>query len=164
MFKGSYVALATPFKKGKVDYDQLKELVEYQIDHGTDGLVPCGSTGESATLSYEEHKKVTETVVKTARGRVPVIAGAGSNSTMETLDLVKHAAKAGVDATLLVVPYYNKPTPEGLYRHFKEVAKATKLPIFLYNIPGRSGINMPVETVVRLAEDCPTIIGIKEAS
>ena len=115
-------------------------------------------------MSYEEHKKVTEVVVKAARGRVPVIAGAGSNSTLETLDLVKHAARAGADATLLVVPYYNKPTPEGLYRHFKEVAKATKVPIFLYNIPGRSGINMPVEIVVRLAEDCPTIVGIKEAS
>ena len=164
MFKGSYVALATPFNKGKVDYDRLKELVDYQISSGTDGLVPCGSTGESATLSYEEHKKVTETVVKAARGRVPVIAGAGSNSTLESLDLVKHAAKAGADATLLVVPYYNKPTPEGLYRHFKEIAKATKLPIILYNIPGRTGINMTVETVVKLAEDCPTIIGIKEAS
>ena len=164
MFKGSYVALATPFKKGKVDFERLKSLVDYQIDHGTDGLVPCGSTGESATLSYEEHKKVTEVVIKAARGRVPVIAGAGSNSTEETLDLVKHAARAGVDAVLLVVPYYNKPPAEGLYRHFKTVAKATKVPIFLYNIPGRSGINMPVETVVKLAQDCPTIIGIKEAS
>jgi 4-hydroxy-tetrahydrodipicolinate synthase len=164
MFKGSYVALATPFRKGKVDYDRLKELVDHQISEGTDGLVPCGSTGESATLSYEEHKRVTETVVKAARGRVPVIAGAGSNSTLETLDLVKHAAKAGANAALLVVPYYNKPTPEGLYRHFKEVAKATKLPIILYNIPGRTGINMTVETVVKLAEDCPTIVGIKEAS
>ncbi len=164
MFKGSFVALATPFKNGKVDFERLKSLVDYQIDEGTDGLVPCGSTGESATLSYEEHKKVTETVVKAARGRVPVIAGAGSNSTAETLDLVKHAAKAGADATLLVVPYYNKPTPDGLYRHFKEVSKATKMPIILYNIPGRTGINMPVETVVKLTEDCPTIAGIKEAS
>jgi 4-hydroxy-tetrahydrodipicolinate synthase len=164
MFKGSYVALATPFKKGKVDFERLKWLVDYQIDHGTNGLVPCGSTGESSTLSYEEHKRVIEVVMKTARGRVPVIAGAGSNSTEETLDLVRHAAKVGVDATLLIVPYYNKPTPEGLYRHFKMVAKTTKVPIFIYNIPGRTGINMPVETVVRLAGDCPTIIGIKEAS
>ncbi len=164
MFKGSYVALVTPFKNGKVDAARLKWLVDYQIDQGTEGLVPCGSTGESATLSHDEHKQVNEVVIKAARGRVPVIAGAGSNSTDEALDLVKHAARAGADAALSVVPYYNKPTPAGLYAHFQAIAKATKLPVILYNIPGRSGINMPVETVVRLAENCPTIVGIKEAS
>ena len=164
MFKGSYVALVTPFKNGKVDAARLKWLVDYQIDHGTEGLVPCGSTGESATLSHAEHKQVNEVVIKASHGRVPVIVGAGSNSTDEALELVKHAARAGADAALSVVPYYNKPTPAGLYAHFHAIAKATKLPIFLYNIPGRSVINMPVETVVRLAESCPTIVGIKEAS
>lgn len=164
MFKGSYVALATPFKNGKVDAACLRRLVEFQIEQGTEGLVPCGSTGESATLSHEEHKHVTEMVIQAARGRVPVMAGAGSNSTLEALELVKHAARAGADGALLVVPYYNKPTPAGLYAHFKQVARATRLPLVLYNIPGRTGINMPVETVVQLAEDCPTIVGIKEAS
>jgi 4-hydroxy-tetrahydrodipicolinate synthase len=147
-----------------VDTACLKRLVEFQIEQGTDGLVPCGSTGESPTLSYEEHKHVTEVVIAAARGRVPVIAGAGSNSTLEALDLVKHAARAGADAALMVVPYYNNPTPAGLTRHFKEIARATKLPLVLYNIPSRTGINMPVETVVQLALDCPTIVGIKEAS
>ena len=164
MFKGSYVALATPFKNGKVDSERLKFLVDFQIEQGTEGLVPCGSTGESATLSHEEHKHVIEVVIKAAHGRVPVMAGAGSNSTLEALDLMKHAARAGADAALQIVPYYNKPTPAGLFEHFKQIARATKLPIFLYNIPGRTGITMPVETVVRLAQDCPTIIGIKEAT
>lgn len=164
MFKGSFVALVTPFKNGKVDTARLKWLVDYQIDHGTNGLVPCGSTGESATLSHEEHKHVNEAVIKTARGRVPIIAGAGSNSTDEALELVQHAERAGADAALSVVPYYNKPTPAGLFAHFKTIAKATKIPLILYNIPGRTGVNMPVETVIRLAEACPTIVGIKEAS
>src|SRR5262245_44883270 len=126
MFKGSYVALATPFKNGKVDDARLKWLVDYQIENGTEGLVPCGSTGESATLSHDEHKHVIEVVIRAAKGRVPVMAGAGSNSTIEALDLVKHAAKAGADAALLVVPYYNKPTPAGMYEHFKQIARATK--------------------------------------
>lgn len=164
MFKGSYVALVTPFRNGRVDEARLKWLVDYHAERRTDGLVPCGSTGESATLSHAEHKRVVEVVVKAARGRLPVIAGAGSNSTAETLDLVKHAARSGADAALLVVPYYNKPTPRGLHEHFRQVAKATRLPLILYNIPGRTGINMPVETVVQLARDCPTIVGIKEAS
>jgi 4-hydroxy-tetrahydrodipicolinate synthase len=164
MFKGSYVALVTPFKNGKVDSAGLKRLVDYQIELGTEGLVPCGSTGESATLSHEEHKHVIEVVIKAARGRVPVIAGAGSNSTLEALDLVRHAARAGADAALLVVPYYNKPTPAGLFEHFRQIARATKLPLILYNIPGRTAVNMSVDTVVRLASACPTIIGIKEAS
>src|SRR4051812_35523674 len=164
MFKGSYVALVTPMRNGRVDEAALKGLVEYQIRHRTDGLVPCGSTGESATLSHDEHRRVVEIVVKAAKGRVPVLAGAGSNSTAETLSLVKHAAKVGAQGALLVVPYYNKPTPRGLYEHYKTVAKATALPLILYNIPGRSGINMPVQTVIQLAQDCPTIVGIKEAS
>lgn len=164
MFKGSYVALVTPFKNGKVDAARLKWLVDYHVEAGTDGLVPCGSTGESATLSHEEHKHVNEVVVKAARGRVRVIAGAGSNSTLEALGLVKHAHRIGADAALTVVPYYNKPTPAGLFAHFREIARATQLPLVLYNIPSRTGINMPVETVVKLAESCPTIVGIKEAS
>ncbi len=164
MLKGSYVALVTPFKNGKVDEAKLKELVEWHIENGTDGLVPCGSTGESAALSYAEHKRVTEIVIQTSKGSIPVIAGAGSNSTEETLDLVKHAHRAGADGVLLVAPYYNKPTPEGMYRHFKTVAKATPLPIILYNIPGRSAVSITPETTIRLAKDCPTIVGIKEAS
>ena len=164
MFKGSYVALVTPMKNGRVDEAALRRLVDYHIEHHTDGLVPCGSTGESATLSHAEHRRVVELTVKAARGRIPVIAGAGSNSTAETLELVRHAAKVGADGALLVVPYYNKPTPRGLYEHYRTVARAVKLPIILYNIPGRSGINMPVETVIQLAQDCPTIVGIKEAS
>jgi 4-hydroxy-tetrahydrodipicolinate synthase len=164
VFKGSFVALVTPLRGGRVDEKALRELVDFHVESGTDGLVPCGSTGESATLSHEEHRRVVEVVVKTARGRIPVIAGAGSNSTAETLGLVKHAAKVGAQGALLVVPYYNKPMPRGLYEHYKTVAKATKLPLILYNIPGRSGINMPVETVIQLAADCPTIIGIKESS
>ena len=164
MFKGSYVALVTPFRNGKVDDVGLKRLVDFQIEQGTEGLVPCGSTGESATLSHEEHRHVIEVVIKAARGRVPVVAGAGSNSTSEALELVKHAARAGADGTLQIVPYYNKPTQAGLFEHFKRIARATQLPIVLYNIPGRTGINMAVDTVVRLAEACPTIVGIKEAS
>ncbi len=164
MFKGSYVALVTPMRNSRLDEAALRSLVEYHIDHRSDGLVPCGSTGESATLSHDEHRRVVEIVVKAARGRLPVLAGAGSNSTAETLGLVKHAAKVGAQGALLVVPYYNKPTPRGLYEHYKTVAQATKLPLILYNIPGRTGINMPVQTVIQLAHDCPTIVGIKEAS
>ncbi|MFA5975972.1 MAG: 4-hydroxy-tetrahydrodipicolinate synthase [Elusimicrobiota bacterium] len=164
MFKGSYVALVTPFKNGRVDETRLKALVEYHIDAHSDGLVPCGSTGESATLTHEEHRHVVEVVVKTARGRLPVIAGAGSNSTAETLELVRHAHKVGAQGALVVVPYYNKPTARGLYEHFRIVAKATPLPIILYNIPGRSVVNVTPETVIQLAKDCPTIVGIKEAS
>src|SRR5262245_14461515 len=164
MFKGSYVALVTPLRNGRVDEAALKALVEYHIAHRSDGLVPCGSTGESATLSHEEHHRVVDIVVKATRGRLPVIAGAGSNSTDETLSLVKHAAKVGAQGALLVVPYYNKPTPRGLYEHYRTIARATKLPLILYNIPGRSGINMPPQTVIQLAQECPTIVGIKEAS
>src|ERR1019366_4312277 len=164
MFKGSYVAIVTPFKNGKVDAARLKWLVDYQIENGTEGLVPCGSTGESATLSHEEHRRVIEVVIKAARGRVPVLAGAGSNATAEALELVKHAARAGADETLQIVPYYNKPTQAGLFKHFQQIARASKLPMVLYNIPGRTGVSLAVETVIELAEACPTIVGIKEAS
>ena len=164
MFKGSYVAIVTPFKNGKVDAASLKWLVDYQIENGTEGLVPCGSTGESATLSHEEHRHVIEVVIKAARGRVPVLAGAGSNATAEALELVKHAARAGADGTLQIVPYYNKPTQAGLFKHFQQIARASKLPMVLYNIPGRTGVSLAVETVIELAEACPTIVGIKEAS
>src|SRR4051812_26936095 len=131
MFKGSYVALVTPFRKGRIDDARLKALVDYQIKARTDGLVPCGSTGESATLSHEEHRRVVEIVVKAAAGRVPVLAGAGSNSTEETLDLVRHAHKVKAQGALLVAPYYNKPTPAGLYAHYRTVAEATPLPLVL---------------------------------
>jgi len=164
MFKGSFVALVTPFKKGRIDEIRLKSLVDFHLENGTDGIVACGTTGESATLTHEEHRKVMEFVIKSAKGRIPVMVGAGSNSTEETLALVAHAQKCGAAGVLLVVPYYNKPTPAGLYAHFKTVAKSTKLPIMLYNIPSRTGINLPAETVIQLVHDCPNIIGIKEAS
>jgi 4-hydroxy-tetrahydrodipicolinate synthase len=164
MFKGSFVAIVTPLRNGRIDEAALRNLVAYHIEHQSDGLVPCGSTGESATLSHDEHQRVIDIVVKAARGRIPVIAGAGSNSTDETLSLVRYAAKAGAQGALLVAPYYNKPTPRGLYEHYRTVAKATDLPLILYNIPGRSVINIPPQTVIGLATDCPTIVGIKEAS
>jgi len=164
MFKGSYVALVTPFKNGKLDEARLKWLVDYQIDHETDGLVPCGTTGESPTLSHAEHKRVIELVIRQSRGRVPVLAGAGSNSTAETIELTRFAERAGAAGALLVTPYYNKPTQAGLYAHYRAVSRASHLPIMLYNIPGRSVVSVNVETVVRLAHDCRTIIGIKEAS
>lgn len=164
MFKGSFVALVTPFKKGKLDEAKLKNLVEFHIKARTDGLVPCGSTGESATLTHEEHRKVIEIVVKTAAGRLPVIAGAGSNATAEGIDLVRHAYKVKAQGALLIVPYYNKPTPMGLFEHFRTLANETPLPLVLYNIPGRTGVNMPPEIVVKLAKACPTIVGLKEAS
>lgn len=164
MFSGSIVALVTPFKNGKVDEKKLKKLVQFHLNNGTDGLVPCGTTGESATLSHAEHKRVIEIVVKEAKGKIPVIAGAGSNSTDETVELSKFAKKVGADGVLLVVPYYNKPSQNGLYQHFSTVARSVKIPIILYNIPGRSGVNMLPETVVKLACDCKTIVGVKEAS
>ena len=163
MFHGSMVALITPFKDGMVDEKGLRELVEFQIAGGTDGLVPCGTTGESATLSHEEHCRVIEIVIDQARGRVPVIAGAGSNSTKETVYLADHARKSGADAVLLITPYYNKPTQEGLYQHFKYVAERVDIPQILYNVPSRTGVNMLPETVVRLSA-IKNIVGIKEAS
>ncbi len=163
MFKGSIVALVTPFKKGKVDYKALQKLVDFHVKAGTDAILPCGTTGESATLSMEEHADVIEAVVSAAAGRIPVIAGTGANNTKEAIELTKHAKKAGADGSLQVCPYYNKPTQEGLYRHFKTIAEEVDIPIILYNIPSRTGINMSVETVQRLAE-IKNIVAIKEAS
>ncbi|MHC4663329.1 MAG: 4-hydroxy-tetrahydrodipicolinate synthase [Planctomycetota bacterium] len=163
MFKGSIVALVTPFRNGEVDFGKLKELVEFQVENGTNGLVPVGTTGESPTLSHEEHEKVVETVVKTAGGRLPVIAGAGSNSTDEALKLTKFAKKVGADATLQVTPYYNKPTQAGLIAHFRKIADEVDLPMVLYNIPGRSVVSMTPETIAELAKH-PNIVAVKEAT
>ena len=163
MFQGSMPALVTPFKDGAVDADALKSLVDWQIESGSSGLVPVGTTGESPTLSHDEHDAVVDVVVKAAAGRVPVIAGAGSNNTEEGVRLIKHAEKAGADAALVVTPYYNKPTQEGLYQHFKAMHDAANLPIIIYNIPGRSVVDMSVATMARLAE-LPRIIGVKDAT
>ena len=162
-FHGSITALVTPFKNGKVDKKTLVRLVEWQIKKGTDGLVPTGTTGESPTLSHREHEEVIEIVVRAAAKRVPVIAGTGSNSTAEAISLTRHARKVGADGALLATPYYNKPTQEGLYRHYAAVAKAVDIPIVLYNIPGRSVVNLSPETIARLAK-IPTIVAIKEAT
>ncbi len=163
MFQGSFVALITPFKNGGVDDSAFKSFVEWQIDEGTDGVVPCGTTGESPTLSHEEHMRVTEMCLEVAKGKVPVVAGTGSNSTEEAIMLTAHAKKAGADAALIVAPYYNKPTQEGLYRHYHAIAEAVDLPIIIYNIPGRSVVDMSVETMARLAEH-PGIVGVKDAT
>jgi len=163
-FKGAYTAQITPFnKKDEIDEDGLRENVRYQIEHGIHGLVPVGTTGECATLSYEEHKHIIKIVVDEARGRVPVLAGAGSNSTWETIMLTKEAKEIGADGVLLVVPYYNKPTQVGLYTHFKKVAEEVDIPQVVYNIPSRTGVNMEPETVAKLAK-LENIVGIKEAS
>ncbi len=163
MFTGSIVALVTPFKKGKVDEQAFQSFVEWQIAQGTHGLVPCGTTGESPTLSHDEHHRVVELCIEAAKGRVPVIAGTGSNSTDEAVDLTRHAKKAGATAALLVTPYYNKPTQEGLYRHFKEVNDNVDLPLIVYNIPGRSVVNISQETLERLSK-LKNIVGIKDAT
>lgn len=163
MFQGSLVALITPFAGGKVDEDGFKSFVDWQITEGTEGLIPCGTTGESPTLSHEEHMHVTEMCIEVADSRVPVIAGAGSNNTDEAISLAKHAKSAGADATLVVTPYYNKPTQKGLYEHFKAVHDAADLPLVIYNIPGRSIVDMTVETMAELAE-LPNIIGVKDAT
>mgnify|MGYP001565132819 CR=1 FL=1 len=163
-FQGSIVALVTPFRDARVDEAKLRELVELHVRNGTDAIVPCGTTGESPTLSHEEHKRVVEGVIEAARGRIQVIAGTGSNSTAEAIDLTVHAKKAGADGALLVSPYYNKPTQQGLYEHFKAVAEATDLPILVYNIQGRTAVNVETDTLARLARDCRNIVGVKEAS
>lgn len=163
MFTGSHVAIVTPFRKGKVDERALGDLIEWQIARGTNGIVPCGTTGESATLSHEEHNRVIELTVEVVRRRVPVMAGTGSNSTDEAISLTKHARQAGADAALLITPYYNKPTQEGLYRHYKAIAEAVDLPLVLYNIPGRTGVNMLPATIARLAV-IQNIVGVKEGS
>lgn len=162
--RGAMTAMITPFVRGGVDYDKLAANVEFQISEGIDGLVPVGTTGESPTLSHEEHRLVIEKVVEKAAGRALVIAGTGSNSTAEALELTRHAKAVGADAALMVNPYYNKPTQEGLYRHFATVADAVDLPIVLYNIPGRTGITMSPQTVHRLARGHPHVVGIKEAT
>ncbi len=163
MFKGSFVALITPFRNGQVDERAFKKLVEWQIRQGTHGLVPCGTTGESPTLSHEEHEAVIEMCVAAAKGRVPVMAGTGSNSTDEAISLTKHAEQVGCDAALVVTPYYNKPSQEGLYRHYAAIAKSVKIPIFIYNIPGRCAVDMSVETMGRLAR-IKNIVGVKDAT
>jgi 4-hydroxy-tetrahydrodipicolinate synthase len=162
-FRGSYTALVTPFKNGALDEAGLRALVNWQIEQGSHGLVPVGTTGESPTLSHDEHNKVTEWVVEEAKGRVPVIAGAGSNSTREAVALAKHAEKAGADAVLVVTPYYNKPTQEGMYHHFKAVNDAIGIPIIIYNIPPRSVVDLSVETMTRLFE-LKNIAGVKDAT
>ena len=164
MIHGSMVAIVTPFRNGKIDEKALKDLIEFQIKNGTHGIVPCGTTGESPTLSHEEHEYVIELTVNAVAKRVPVIAGTGSNSTKEAIRLTRFAKEIGADATLLVVPYYNKPTQEGLYLHFKQIATQVNIPIILYNIPGRTGVNMTPETIARLAGDFKNIIGVKEAT
>lgn len=163
MFKGSIVALITPFRQGAVDAKGFQDFVEWQLKEGTRGLVPCGTTGESPTLSHDEHKRVVELCVEAARGRAPVIAGTGSNSTEEAIDLTRHAKQAGADAALIVNPYYNRPTQEGLYQHFKAIHDAVDLPIVIYNIPGRTAVDMSVATMARLAQ-LPNIVGVKDAT
>ncbi len=163
MFKGAMTALVTPMVNGVVDYDRLAANVAFQIDHGIDGLVPVGTTGESPTLSHNEHDKVIEAVVEAAAGRVPIIAGTGSNATDEAVRLTKHAKEVGADASLQVNPYYNKPTQEGMYRHFMTVADSADMPMVLYNIPGRCGVALTAATIARLAKH-PNIIAVKEAT
>jgi 4-hydroxy-tetrahydrodipicolinate synthase len=162
-FRGSFTALVTPFKNGALDEKAFRGLVEWQIAEGTNGLVPVGTTGESPTLSHDEHKRVVEWCVDEAKGRVPVVAGSGSNSTEEAIDLSRHAEQAGADAVLVVTPYYNKPTQEGLYQHFKAIDEAIGIPILIYNIPGRSVIDMSVDTMKRLFE-LKNIAGVKDAT
>jgi 4-hydroxy-tetrahydrodipicolinate synthase len=163
MFHGSIVALLTPFRDGKVDEKAFSQFIAWQIRQGTNGIVPCGTTGESPTLSHDEHKRVVELAMAAAKGKVPVIAGTGSNSTEEAIALTRHAKEAGADAALVVTPYYNKPTQEGLYLHYKAIAGAVKLPIIIYNIPGRCVIDMSVDTMARLAQ-IPNIVGVKDAT
>ena len=162
-FKGSLTALVTPFREGKVDEEAFRTLVDWQIESGTHGLVPCGTTGESPTLTHDEHKRVVELCVEEARGRVPVMAGAGSNNTAEAIDLARHAERAGAAGVLVVTPYYNKPSQEGLYRHFAAIDAAVGIPIFIYNIPPRSVVDMSVETMKRLY-DLRNIAGVKDAT
>ncbi len=164
MFKGSIVAIVTPFKEDRVDEKTLKDLVEFQIKNGTNGIVPCGTTGESPTLSTAEHERVIEICITAAKKRVPIIAGTGSNSTAEAVSLTEHAEKAGANAALIVCPYYNKPSQKGIYLHFKAIAESVAIPIIIYNIPGRTGRNIEPDTIAKLAKDFKNIVGVKEAS
>ena len=163
MFKGSIPALITPFKKGEVDYESFNKIIEWSISQGSHGFVPCGTTGESPTLSHNEHKKVVEEYIKVIDKRVPVIAGTGSNNTSEAIDFTSHAEKSGANAALVVTPYYNKPTQEGLYYHFKKIADSTTIPIIIYNIPGRSIVDMSIDTMFKLSS-IKNIIGVKDAT
>jgi 4-hydroxy-tetrahydrodipicolinate synthase len=163
MFTGTYTAIVTPFKNGKIDEAALQRLIKIQIKAGVDGIVPVGTTGESPTVNYEEHIQIIAWSVKFAAGKIKVLAGTGGNSTSEAIYLTEHAEKVGADGSLQVAPYYNKPTQEGLFQHFREVARHTRLPIMFYSIPGRCGIEIGVETVKRLAQQCKNVIGIKEA-
>lgn len=162
-FRGAFVAIVTPFIDNKIDEQGLIDLIEFQIENGTHGIVPCGTTGESATMTHDEHHLVVELTIKTVNGRVPVLAGTGSNSTSETIDLTRHAKEAGADGALVITPYYNKPSQEGLYQHFKSVAEAVDIPMILYNVPSRTSIDMTAATVARCAE-VDNIVGIKEAT
>lgn len=162
-FHGALVALVTPFQDGELDEQGLIDLIEFQIENGTHGIVPCGTTGESATIGFDEHKRVIDLTVKTVAGRVPVVAGTGANNTMEAIELTESARESGADAVLSVVPYYNKPCQEGMYRHFRAIAEKVDIPMFLYNVPGRTVVSMAPETVGRLAE-IDNVIGIKEAT
>ncbi len=164
MFTGSIVALVTPFRDGEVDYEALGRLIEFHIENGTDAILVCGTTGESPTLTFEEHEKVIEYAVKKASGRIKVIAGTGGNATHEAVHLTAHAKEVGADAALVVVPYYNKPTQRGLYEHFKAVAEEVDIPIILYNIPSRTCTEISVDTLYRLAKECENIVGSKEST
>jgi 4-hydroxy-tetrahydrodipicolinate synthase len=163
MFRGAFTALVTPFRNGSLDEESYRKHIDWQISEGINGVVPCGTTGESATLSHDEHRRVIEIAIDEAKGRVPVIAGAGSNSTSESMELAKFAKSAGADAALIITPYYNKPTPAGMVAHFKAVAEASKIPIIAYNVPGRTSVDMAPETVAELAA-IPEVVGIKEAT
>ena len=163
-FCGAYTALVTPFRNGGIDEEAYRALIEWQIEQGIDGLVPCGTTGESAAMSHAEHEEVIRICVNQAKGRVPVLAGAGSNYTKEAISLTKFAKNVGADGALHITPYYNKPTQEGLYQHFKAIAEAVDIPLVMYNVPGRTGLNMLPATVARIARDIPGVVGIKEAT
>lgn len=163
-FKGAFTALVTPFKNGQIDEEKYREHIEWQIEKGIHGLVPCGTTGESATMSHDEHKRVIKICVEQVNGRVPVIAGTGSNNTKEAIELTTFAKEVGADAALVITPYYNKPTPNGLILHYKEIAKAAPMPIVVYNVPGRTGTNLLPQTLYEIKKNVPEVIGIKEAS
>ena len=163
-FQGSFVALVTPFRNGNVDEPKLRELIEFHVTHGTDGIIPCGTTGESPTLSHDEHKRVVEVVLEAARGRIKVVPGTGSYSTAEAVELTRHAERAGAAGALVVNPYYNKPTQDGLYRHFRAVAETVAIPILVYNIQSRTAVNVETATLERLVRDVKNVAGVKEAS
>lgn len=163
-FKGAFTALVTPFSNGQIDEDAYRNLIEWQLESGINGVVPCGTTGESATMSHDEHKRVIGICVDQVKGRVPVLAGAGSNNTAEAVELTRFAKEAGADGALLITPYYNKPTQEGLYQHFKRIAEEVSMPFIVYNVPGRTSVNLLPATVARLKKDIPNVVGIKEAT